>query len=131
MRDAETTAATQRNRPTAPTHLRDEIARLGKAIYERDIRRQVEDRHVGEVVSIDVDTGSWAIADDLLAAADSLRAQRPNAVNIWSERVGYRALASFGGGSITTPLVGMRLLDGYDLNIQVKSGGRVAIQPTE
>ncbi len=33
--------------------------------------------------------------------------------------------------SDTTPLVGMRLLDGYDLNIQVKSGGRVAIQPME
>ena len=33
--------------------------------------------------------------------------------------------------SDTTPLIGMRLLDGYNLNIQVKSGGRVAIQPIE
>ncbi len=100
MRDADTIEPTQRNQSTAPTHPRDEIARLGRAIYERDIRRQVETRHVGEVVSIDVDTGSWAIADDLLAAAERLRAQRPNAINIWSERVGYRALASFGGGSM-------------------------------
>ena len=78
----------------------EDTARLGKEIYERDIRGQVESRHEGKVVSIDVDTGSWAIADDLLAAADSLRARRPNAVNIWSERVGYRALASFGGSSM-------------------------------
>ena len=78
----------------------EDTARLGKEIYERDIRRKVEADHEGKVVSIDVDTGSWAIADDLLAAADSLRAQRPNAVNIWSERVGYRALASFGGASM-------------------------------
>lgn len=28
----------------------------------------------------------------------------------------------------TTPLVGMALLNGYDLHIQVKDGGRVAIQ---
>lgn len=30
-----------------------------------------------------------------------------------------------------TPLVGMLLLDGYDLNIQVRDGGRVAIRPGE
>ena len=33
--------------------------------------------------------------------------------------------------SDSAPLIGMRLLDGYDLNIQVTSGGRVAIQPME
>lgn len=30
-----------------------------------------------------------------------------------------------------TPLVGMLLLDGYDLNIQVRGGGRVVIQAGE
>ena len=30
--------------------------------------------------------------------------------------------------SDTTPLVGMRLLDGHNLNIEVMNGGRVAIQ---
>ena len=29
----------------------------------------------------------------------------------------------------TTPLVGMRLLDSHDLSIQVRAGGRVAIEP--
>ena len=101
MRDPETPAPTQeaggRRLPARP---RDEIARLGKEIYQRDIRRQVEVDHVGEVVSIDVDTGGWAIAADLLAAADRLRVEYPDAINVWSERVGYRALASFGGRSL-------------------------------
>ena len=29
----------------------------------------------------------------------------------------------------STPLVGMQLLDGYDLNVQVRQGGQVLIQP--
>ena len=80
-----------RTRPTA------EIARLGKEIYERDIRRQVESEHHGEYVAIDVDSGDWAIAGDLRAAAKSLRARRPEAVHVWLLRVGYRALHHFGG----------------------------------
>ena len=31
----------------------------------------------------------------------------------------------------STPLVGMLLLDGHDLNVQVRDGGRVLIQATE
>ena len=39
----------------------DEIARLGDAIYERDIRREVEAEHHGAVVAIDVESGTWAM----------------------------------------------------------------------
>jgi hypothetical protein len=91
MRDA------GRNLPTRP---RDEIARLGDEIYERDIRPQVEADHDGDIVSIDVDSGNWAVDDDLLAAAGRLRALRPQAVNVWSLRVGHRAVYKFGGGSL-------------------------------
>ena len=86
--------------PTAPTRPSEEIARLGDEIYDRDIRPQVEADHDGEIVSIDVDSGRWAIADGLLAAADRLRAQRPEAINVWSLRVGHRAIYKFGGGSL-------------------------------
>lgn len=74
-----------------------ETARLGDDIYERAIRREVEADHHGEYVSIDVNSGSWAIADDLLEATRRLRAQRPDVVDVWSVRVGYRALRRFGG----------------------------------
>lgn len=78
----------------------EETARLGDEIYERDIRPQVEVSHHGEIVAIDVDSGSWAIADSILEAAELLRVQRPGATNVWSVRVGHRAVYSFGGSSV-------------------------------
>ena len=50
----------------------EEIGRRGRDIYEREIRHQVEADHHGEIVAID----------------------------ILSERVGYRGLASFGAVSL-------------------------------
>ena len=101
MRDAETSIPSQRARPaTPPSRPKEETARLGKDIYERDIRRQVEADHDGEVVAIDVESGQWAIGGDVLEAVDRLQAQWPDAYDIWCERVGYRALASFGGRSL-------------------------------
>ncbi len=89
MRGSDTVAPTRRPR--------EETARLGDEIYERDIRSQVEEAHYGEFVAIDVDSGSWAISDDLRAAAKRLSTQRPGAVDVWLLRVGYRALHHFGG----------------------------------
>ena len=77
----------------------EEVARLGKEIYERDIRRQVETDHHGEIVSIDVNSGSWAIGDTVIAATNRLRTQHPDTADVWSERVGHRALRSFGASS--------------------------------
>ena len=99
MRDASTPTQETVDR-RLPTRPREEIARLGKEIYERDIRSQVEAAHVGEVVAIDVESGGWAIDYEVLEAVDRLRAKVPEAVNVFCERVGYRALDSFGGGSI-------------------------------
>ena len=82
-----------------PRRPREETARLGREIYERDIRRQVEAGHHGEIVAVDVDSGKWAVAKGEIAAVDRLRAMRPSAVNVLCERVGYRALRSFGAGS--------------------------------
>lgn len=84
----------------SPRRPRDETARLGKELYERDIRSQVEADHHGEVVAIDVDSGSWAVANGEIAAVERLRESRPGAVNILCERVGYRALRSFGARSL-------------------------------
>ncbi len=79
---------------------REEAVRLGNEIYEKDIRPQVEADHFGEYVAIDVETGDWTIADGEIAAMDRLRAQRPEAIDVLMERVGYRALRSFGAGSL-------------------------------
>ena len=101
MRDTEPPANSQGEGVTVlPRRPREETARLGKEIYERDIRPQVETDHHGEVVAIDVDSRDWAVADGEIAAVDCLRAMRPSAVNVLCERVGYRALRSFGAGSL-------------------------------
>lgn len=79
---------------------REETARLGDEIYEREVRRQIEDTHQGEYVALDVDSGIWTVAGSELAAAKRLRARQPDAVDVWLVRVGYRATASIGGGSL-------------------------------
>lgn len=97
MREAGAPTPTQSSRLTAPTRSSEEIARLGDEIYERDIRPQVEADHHGEYVAIDIDSGSWAISNDLRTAAKRLRAEYPNAIDVWLLRVGYRALHHYGG----------------------------------
>ena len=62
----------------------------------RRLRRTTSER----VVAIDVESGSWAIGADVLESVDRLQAQWPDAYDIWCKRVGYRALAGFGGGSL-------------------------------
>lgn len=83
------------NAPTRPTA---ETGRLGKEIYQRDIRAKVEASHLGEVVAIDVDTRDWAIANAALAAADALRQRHP-APDVWVVKVGSPTLRTFGGSS--------------------------------
>ena len=64
MRNAEMPAPTHEMEAAAhPRRPREETARLGKEIYERDIRRQVEAGHHGEIVAIDVDSGTGISRD--------------------------------------------------------------------
>ena len=60
------------------------------------------------MVAIDVDTGNWAIGDNVIVATGRLRKKRPGAVNVLSERVGYPALRHFGG----RPLRRNRVIEG-------------------
>ena len=90
MTNANTSTPARRTSP--PSRPAEETARLGDEIYERDIRRQVEADHHGEVVAIDVESGNWAIGDNVIAATDRLRAECPDAHDVWCLRVGYRAL---------------------------------------
>ena len=100
MRDATQRTKHVEGAVARPTRPQEETARLGREIYDRDIRRHVEAQHHGDIVAIDVDSGSWAIASDLLEAVDLLQAQHPSAVNLLCERVGHRALTRFGFGPL-------------------------------
>ena len=78
---------------------REETARLGKEIYERDIRHLVEADHHGQVVAIHVGNGSYALGENAIAASQGLRDRHPDA-RVWLIRVGHQALYHFGGSSL-------------------------------
>ena len=104
MRNADAPAPMQATRPTVPPgRPKDETARLGKAIYEKVIRHQVEADHHGDVVAIDVDSGRWAIGHEAPEAVDRLRVQCPEAHDILCLRVGRIAVYSFGGNTLRRP----------------------------
>lgn len=78
----------------------DEIARRGDEIYNRSIRAEVEGKHDGEIVAIDVDTGFYALGKNHLAAAEPLFAKNSEA-EIWFVRVGRRAVTRIGSWNST------------------------------
>src|SRR5207253_3307207 len=52
-----------------PRFASEEVARRGKELYEQRLRPQVEtDENIGKIISIDVESGDYAIDDDLLKA---------------------------------------------------------------
>ena len=75
-----------------------ETARRGRDIYRRDIRHQVIDDHVGKIVTIDIESGQWALGNNDLESNEKLRAKCPEATELWAERVGYVAVGSIGAG---------------------------------
>ena len=106
-----------------------ETVRLGKEIYERDIRHLVEADHHGQVIAIDVASRDYALGENAIDASESLRAHHPNA-EVWLMRVGHQTLYRFGGSSLRRS-IGMSMLVGYDLHIEVADGGRVVIESAE
>ena len=79
-----------------PRYSKEEFARRGTEIYERDIRLKVEADNTGQIVAIDIETGEYAIDTTILAASKSLLTHHADA-QIWVERVGHRAVHRIGG----------------------------------
>jgi hypothetical protein len=78
-----------------PRYDKEEHARRGTAVYEQQVRLQVEAGNHGKVVALDVDTGTFEVADDTLTASQRLLARYPHA-QIWCVRIGYPAVHRFG-----------------------------------
>ena len=114
MRDPENTPPAQAGQAIAPSRRpAEKTARVGKEIYERDIRHLVETDHQGEVVAIDIASGSYALGKNAIIASESLRDQHPDA-RVWLMRVGHPTLYHFGGSSLRSA--------------EVRDGGHVLIQ---
>ena len=96
----------------------DELARLGGDIFDRQVRPALRPEDDGKFVAIDVETGDYEIDEDDYATVARLRSRKP-AADIWLMRAGYP----------TTYRMGMRLLAGHKLEIDVVPGGLVEIVP--
>ena len=86
-----------------PRYSKDEFAKRGDEIYETQVRPQVETGNYGKIVAIDIETGAFEVADEILTATGSLFQRIPNA-QPWIVRIGYRAVHRFGARSLKKPL---------------------------
>lgn len=82
-----------------PRYSKEEFARLGDEIYESQVRQQVEEGNHGRIVSIDIETGAFEVADDILPATNRLFDRLPDA-QPWIVRIGHRAVDRFGSRSL-------------------------------
>lgn len=76
----------------------EEIARLGREIYERDIRPEVErnpERRDGAFVVVDVTTGDWSLAENDDDAFDRAESKNPEGL-FYLMRVGRPAAHRIG-----------------------------------
>lgn len=81
-----------------PRFTGEQIRQRGNALYEERIRAQVDTPdNLGELVSIDVETGDYEIgSDDSLDAPRRLHARHADAA-IYTLRIGYNAVFALGG----------------------------------
>ncbi len=77
-----------------------ELARRGQELYESQIRQQVETGNEGKIVAIDIETGNFEIAENILPATNRLFERNPEA-QPWVIRIGHRAVYHFGARSLT------------------------------
>ena len=78
-----------------PRYSKEEFARRGRAIYERDIRPHLEAGDKGKFVAIDIETGVYEMDRDDYTATEHLLGHHPKA-QIWLLRVGHRAAYRLG-----------------------------------
>ena len=83
-----------------PRYSKEEFARRGEEIFERDIRPHVAGRDKYEVVAIDIESGAYEIDPNEDAAADRLTARVADA-QIWVRRVGSPYIRRFGGRGLS------------------------------
>ena len=86
-----------------PRYSKEEFAQRGDALYESEVRQQVEEGNHGKIVAIDIETGAFELADDTMLAARQLYARVPDA-QPWLIRIGYRAVHRFGARSLKDSL---------------------------
>jgi hypothetical protein len=73
---------------------REEVARAGEQIYERNLRSILEPTHSGRLVLIHLPSHDYFLGDSFVEGSDRLREKYPNATRgeIYARRVGPEAV---------------------------------------
>ena len=79
-----------------PKYSSKEVAARGEAIYDRDIRSQVESDNKGKFLVIDIESGDYEIDREDLLASERIKAKRPDAI-LYGLRIGYPTAYRLGG----------------------------------
>jgi hypothetical protein len=79
----------------------EEFIRRGDAIYESQVRSQVEPGNRGQIVAIDIETGAFEVGRNSIAASDRLLLRYPDA-QIWFVRIGHHAVHRIGYSEVVT-----------------------------
>jgi hypothetical protein len=82
-----------------PRYSKEEFAQRGDTIYESAVRSQVEEGNHGKIVAIDIETGVFEVADDVVAASAQLLGRLPDA-QTWFIRIGHPTVYHFGARSL-------------------------------
>jgi hypothetical protein len=86
-----------------PRYSKEEFAQRGDEIYKTQIRPQVEEGNHGKIVAINIETGSFEVANTPMEAVDQLYEREPDA-QPWVIRIGHRAVFRFGSRSLRQPI---------------------------
>ena len=70
-----------------PRYSKEEFARRGNEIYERDVRPHLRSQDDGKFVAIDIETGTYEVDADEIVASRRLLIHHPEA-QIWFRQVG-------------------------------------------
>ncbi len=79
-----------------PRWSKEEFAKRGDAIFDKDIRPQLKNEDDDDFVAIDIETGAYEIDANEMTACDRLRARVPDA-QVWLRKVGSPFARRFGG----------------------------------
>jgi hypothetical protein len=82
-----------------PRYSKEEFAQRGDEIYEAQVRSKVEEGNHGKIVAIDIETGVYEVADDIVTASEHLLTKVPDA-QTWFIRIGHQAVYHFGARSL-------------------------------
>ena len=75
----------------------DELAGLGRDIFDRQVRPALRPEDDGKFIAIDVETGDYEMDADDYAAVARLRSRKPDA-DVWLMRAGYPTTCRIGAG---------------------------------